>query len=206
MRGTPGAVQQISLHLPYDWGKPRKTSVRKSSEALANVTSHCFEWGLFPPNEIGRATLPTPLAKIIGSSQKSVFKNFRSQDSGTAPPGHSSWEHILLRGMNLERSGCLSTGIGYVPASGLILSFSFIILLIIIPHKTHTTRNNYTYSLSNLTSFCTQIQIHIPSHNVVAQEMHESKIHNTNAIYPHSAEPEARCSAEKLKQNCKNNW
>ena len=87
--GKLGAVQQISWHLPYGWGKPRKTSVRKPLEALSTVASHCFKWGPFPPNEVCRIMLPAPLAKSIRSSEKSVFKNFisgirRSQDLGSA--------------------------------------------------------------------------------------------------------------------------
>ena len=62
----------------YDWGKPRKTSVRKPYGALSSVTSHCFKWGPFPPNEVGRATLSAPLAKPIGPSHKSLLKNLRS--------------------------------------------------------------------------------------------------------------------------------
>ena len=71
--GTPGAVQQISWHLPYDWGKPRKTSDRKPSAALSRATSHCLKRSSFSPNEVGRAMLPAPLAKPIGSSQTSVM-------------------------------------------------------------------------------------------------------------------------------------
>ena len=69
-------------------------NLRKPSRALSSVTSHCFKWDPFPPNEVGKATLPAPLAKPIGSSQKSVLKNLksgirRSRDLGSAPPGHS---------------------------------------------------------------------------------------------------------------------
>ena len=52
----------------------RKTSVRKPSGALSSVTSHCFKWGPFSPNEFCRIMLPAPLAKPIGPSQKSVLK------------------------------------------------------------------------------------------------------------------------------------
>ena len=45
-------------------------------------------------------------------------------------------------------------------------------------------KNNYMYSHPNLTSFSTQIQIHIPHVIWSAQEMHELKIDQTNAIYP----------------------
>ena len=55
----------ISWHLPYDWGKPQKISVRKLLEALSSMTSHCYKWGPFPPNEVDRAMLPAPLAKPI---------------------------------------------------------------------------------------------------------------------------------------------
>ena len=58
----------------------RKTpeNLRKPSGVLCRVTSHCFKWGPFPPNEVGRVTLPAPLAKPIGPSQNSVLKNLRS--------------------------------------------------------------------------------------------------------------------------------
>ena len=62
-----GAVQQISWHLLYNWGNPWKASVRKRLGAHSSETSHCFKWGSFPPNEVGRATLPALLAKPIGS-------------------------------------------------------------------------------------------------------------------------------------------
>ena len=45
---------------------------------------------------------------------------------------------------------------------------------------------NYTYTQPNLTSFSKQIQINIP------QEVLESKIYHTYAIYSYSAESEAR--------------
>ena len=51
-------------------------------------------------------------------------------------------------------------------------------------------------SSTNLTSFITQIQIHIPHKTWPAQEVHESKIDHTNVIYQHNAEPEAHKSAE----------
>ena len=60
-----GHLQQISCHLPYDWEKPRKTSVMKPSGAHSSATSHCFKWGPFPPNEVGRISLPVPLSKPI---------------------------------------------------------------------------------------------------------------------------------------------
>ena len=63
-RDTGGSAY-ISWHLPYDWGNPQKTSVRKLSGTLSSVTSHCLKCGPIPPNEIGRATLPAPLAKLI---------------------------------------------------------------------------------------------------------------------------------------------
>ena len=93
--GTLGAVKQISWHLPYDWGKPRKTSVRKPSGALSSMISHCFKWCPFPPNDVGMVMLPALLAKPIGPSQKSVLKNLRSgirrsHDIGSALQGHSS--------------------------------------------------------------------------------------------------------------------
>ena len=88
--GTPGAVLQISWHLAYDWGKPRKPSVRKPSGALSSMTSNSFTWGPFPPNGDGKAKLPASLVKPIGSSQKSVLNNFRSQDPESATPDHSS--------------------------------------------------------------------------------------------------------------------
>ena len=84
--GHRGAVQQISWNLPYDLVKPWKISVRKLSRALSSVTSHYFKWGPFPPNEVVRATLPAPLAKPIGPSQKNVLKNLRS---GSEDPGTS---------------------------------------------------------------------------------------------------------------------
>ena len=68
--------------------------LRKLSGALSSVTSHWSKWSSFPPNEVCRITLPAPLAKPIGPSQKSLLKNLRSgiqrsQDLGSAPPGHS---------------------------------------------------------------------------------------------------------------------
>ena len=77
----------------------------KPSGALSSMTSHCFKWGPFTPNEAGRATLPIPLAKFIGSSEKSVLKNFssgtqRSQYIRSAPPGHEThmgWPRHELR-------------------------------------------------------------------------------------------------------------
>ena len=68
---------------------PRKPQLGNRRGAHSSTTSHYFKWGPFPPNEVGRATLPAPLAKPIGSSQKSMLKNLRSEDPGSAPPGHS---------------------------------------------------------------------------------------------------------------------
>ena len=103
MRGTPGAVQQISWHLLYDWGKPQKTPIRKPSEALSRANSHCFKWGPFPPNEDCRATLPVPLAKPIRPRHKSVLKNLRIPRIPGVPlwatlKKFSSWGLILPSG------------------------------------------------------------------------------------------------------------
>ena len=99
MRGKPGTVQQISWHLPYDWGKPRKTSVTKPLGALSSMTSHCFKLGPFPPNEVCRVILLALLAIPIGPSQKSVLKNLRSEDPRSATlKKFSSWELNLLGG------------------------------------------------------------------------------------------------------------
>ena len=94
MGGIPGAVQQISWHLPYDWGKPQKTSVSKPSGALNCVTSHCFRRGPFPPDEVGRTVLLAMLAKPNRVWPERVLKNWDrgSEDpiSGILPPGHPS--------------------------------------------------------------------------------------------------------------------
>ena len=103
MMGTPGAVQQISWHWPYDWGKLQKPSIRKQSRALSSMTSHCFKWGLSPPNEVSRATLPALLAKPIGPNQKSLLNNLRSKNSGSATlKKFCSWELILEVMMSWE--------------------------------------------------------------------------------------------------------
>ena len=70
----------------------------------------------------------------------------------------------------------------YVPSPGFTFSPP---LIIIIPH---------TDSHPNVTSFSTQIRIHIPHVTWSGQEVRESRIDHTNANYPHNAEPEERNS------------
>ena len=86
----------------------------------------------------------------------------------------------------------LSIGVGYMP------DFTFSLPFIIIPHTTHYTTKQLhkgpTIILISL-SFCTQKQIHIPHVTWSAQDVRESKIDHTNAIYRHSAEPETYNSA-----------
>ena len=97
--------------------RTRKTPVRKPLGALSSMTSHCFKWYPFPPNEVSRATLPALLQKPIGPSQKSMLKNLRSKDPESTPLGHSS-NIQLLRAYPPKRShiaesfyfiSCLST-------------------------------------------------------------------------------------------------
>ena len=90
-RGKCNRFPGICLTTEENPGKPQLGNRRGS---LTSVTSYCFKWGTFPPNEVGRATLPAPLAKPIGSGQKSVPKKSisrirRSRDLGRAPPDHS---------------------------------------------------------------------------------------------------------------------
>ena len=86
MKAKLGTVQQISWHLPYDWGKTRKTSVGKPSRALNSMSNHCFKWGSFSSNEVGRAMLPALQAKPIGPSQKRSSKiwGLESKDPSTS--------------------------------------------------------------------------------------------------------------------------
>ena len=44
---------------------PRKPQLGNRRGAYSSATSHCFKWSPFPPNEVGRITLPAPLAKPI---------------------------------------------------------------------------------------------------------------------------------------------
>ena len=91
--GTQGEVQQISWHLSYDWGKSREISVRKPSGALSSVSSHCFKWGPFPPIEVRRVTLSTPIAKL-GLARRACSKiwGLESDDPGTS--GAPGWATI----------------------------------------------------------------------------------------------------------------
>ena len=163
--------------------------------ALSRMTSHFFKCGPFPPNEVGRVTLPALQAKPIRPSQKSVLKNLRSGirrswNLGSTPPGHSSKIQLLracwLKYYTVQQ--CLSTGIGYVVAPG----FTYSSLHHHPMYNTLPLQKQYTYNNPNLTSFNTQIQIHIIWSD---QEVRESKIDHTNAIYLQSAEPEAHNSA-----------
>ena len=74
---------------------PKKPQLGNCRRALNCMTSHCFKWGPFPSNEVVKAMLPAPLAKSIKPSQKSVLKNMRSIDLGSAPPGHSLKIEVL---------------------------------------------------------------------------------------------------------------
>ena len=51
----PEVCGQISLHLPYGWGKPRKTTAMKPSYEGYTI-SFCLKWGPFHPNVVGRIT------------------------------------------------------------------------------------------------------------------------------------------------------
>ena len=51
-------------------------NLRKPLGSLSSVAIHCFNWGSFPPNEVGKAMLSAPPAKSIRPSRKSVLKNF----------------------------------------------------------------------------------------------------------------------------------
>ena len=47
--------------------------------AHSSVTSHGFKWGPFPPNEVGRITLPAALAKPIRVQPEEHAKKLRSR-------------------------------------------------------------------------------------------------------------------------------
>ena len=68
----------ICLMTEENPGKPQETV-----GALNSMTSLCFKWGLFPPNDVGMATLPAPLAKPIRICQRSVLRNW---DLGSEDP------------------------------------------------------------------------------------------------------------------------
>ena len=63
--GHRGAVQQISWHLLTTEENPGKPQLENRRGAHSSATSHCFKWGPFPRNEVGRITLPAPIAKHI---------------------------------------------------------------------------------------------------------------------------------------------
>ena len=125
--GSTGGSATDFLAFALQLRKPPKTPVQKPSGTPSSSTSHCLKWSHFPPNEVGRATLPAPPAKPIGTSQKSVLKNLRSgirrsRDLGSVPPGHSSKLQLLRacipKYMNdlshCKRSDNLKTGLVFL--------------------------------------------------------------------------------------------
>ena len=64
MGDTEGSAKDF-LAFALRLRKTPKTSVKKPSGAHSSATSHCFKWGPFLPNEVGRVTPPAPLAKPI---------------------------------------------------------------------------------------------------------------------------------------------
>ena len=78
--GTPGKCNRfpgICLTTEENPGRPQ---LGNCPGAHSSMTSHCFKWGHFSPNEVGRITLPAPLAKPIRIRPEELAKKIEIQD------------------------------------------------------------------------------------------------------------------------------
>ena len=107
-RGQYNRFPGICLTTEENPGKPQ---LGNRSGAHSSATSHCFKWGPFPPNKVGRITLPGPLAKPIQIWPESMPKKMRSRirrprDLWRDPTGHSS---KILGGYHGDRPRVVSS-------------------------------------------------------------------------------------------------